>query len=184
MPLFRRLGGRHDLAVSMCGLRMGDRFLQVGCGDGGLLAALAGQVGLTGAAVAVDASPATAEEAARYVLRAGVLVDVKTAPIDRLPFEDGTFDVVVLYEILATLTPEQRVGCTRDGLRVLRDGGRAVAIEAAPRGGLGALLGRPPANEHYRGAETTLKAEGFRAVRTLAERDGWRFTEGVKRSDG
>ena len=39
------------LLVSMAGVKMGDRLVQVGCAHGGRLAALAGKVGLTGRAV-------------------------------------------------------------------------------------------------------------------------------------
>ena len=54
---FRKLGDKHDLAVSMVGIKLGNALLQLGCGDGGLLAALAAKVGLTGRAAAVDATP-------------------------------------------------------------------------------------------------------------------------------
>jgi hypothetical protein len=36
---------RHLLVISMIGVRMGDRFVQVGCADEARLAGLAGKVG-------------------------------------------------------------------------------------------------------------------------------------------
>ena len=55
-----------------------------------------------------------------------------------------------------------------------------------PRGGLGALFRprrRGPVDPHYAssgGAIVALEAEGFRAARLLAERDGLSFFEGVR----
>jgi cyclopropane fatty-acyl-phospholipid synthase-like methyltransferase len=40
----------------MVGVKLGDRLLQIGCGDGGLFAALAAKTGLTGRAAAIDPS--------------------------------------------------------------------------------------------------------------------------------
>jgi len=54
------------------------------------------------------------------------------------------------------------------------------------RGGLGALFGSSgaaPVDPHYKssgGAVAALEAEGFRASRLLAERDGLSFFEGVR----
>ena len=42
------------LSVSMCGAKLGDRVLVVGCGDPRLVAALGAKAGLSGRACAVD----------------------------------------------------------------------------------------------------------------------------------
>ena len=42
------------LHVSMTGVRMGERFLQIGCNDRALLAGLAAKVGLSGTAAALN----------------------------------------------------------------------------------------------------------------------------------
>jgi hypothetical protein len=58
-----------------------------------------------------------------------------------------------------------------------------VLIGAAPRGGLGALLTRAPSGPSFvasGSARATLEADGFRSVRTLAEREGLVFVEGLK----
>ena len=74
---------------------------------------------------------------------------------------------------------EDRVAALREAFRVLRPGGRAIAIGAAPRGGLGALLTRTRSGPAL-DATPALQAEGFKSVRKLAEREGLVFTEGIK----
>ena len=181
---FGKLGGKHDLAVSMVGVKLGDALLQLGCGDGGMLAALAAKVGLTGRAAAIDATPEGVVAGERGAARGGVLVEIAEAPWRQLPFDAGAFDVVVAHDLLAWLSPEERVACLREACRVLRPGGRLVVVEPAERGGLGALVSHRHQDPGYHasgGAETALKAEGLVAVRTLAERDRVRFVEGVRR---
>src|SRR5438067_2391131 len=51
--MFLKRGEPYALVVGMAGVKMGDRFLQIGCADGGRLAAIAQKVGLSGRAVAV-----------------------------------------------------------------------------------------------------------------------------------
>jgi ubiquinone/menaquinone biosynthesis C-methylase UbiE len=178
MKLFRPGPGPHALAVSMVGVKLGDRLLQIGCGDGGLVAALAAKTGLTGRAVAIDPSADAAARATRAAEREGVLVEIVSAPIAPLPFESGSFDVAVLLDALRPVTPEMRTAALAEVARVLRAGGRAVVVEPAARSGLAALIG-PRSDPHY-SADEWLRSAGFKAVRVVAERDGQRFVEGVR----
>jgi ubiquinone/menaquinone biosynthesis C-methylase UbiE len=178
MKLFRPGPGPHDLAVSMVGIKLGDRLLQIGCGDGGLFAALAAKTGLTGRAVSIDPSEEAVARATRAAERAGVLVEISAAPIASLPFEGSSFDVVVLLDALRPLTPESRTAALAEVARVLRAGGRAIVIEPAARSGLAALIG--PRTDAHDSTEEWLRSAGFKAVRVVAERDGQRFVEGVR----
>lgn len=178
MKLFRPGPGPHDLAVSMIGVKLGDRLLQIGCGDGGLLAALASKTGLTGHAAAIDPSPEAVARATRTAEREGVLVEITAAPVAPLPFGDASSDVVVMLDALRPLTPEERTSLLAETSRVLRPGGRAVVVEPAPRGGLAGLLASRP--DPMYSAEEWLRSAGLRAVRVLAERDGQKFVEGVR----
>ena len=184
MALFKlkKSGGPRDLDLSMAGLKLGSRVLQLGA-DRELIAVLAGAVGISGEACAVTEDDAVADRIARAAAAAGVLVDVRVAPFGALPYDAEAFDVVVLADVIGVLYINERVVCLQQVLRVLRPGGRCLVIERAPRGGLGALFSQRSLDRGYRasgGAVAALAAEGFRAVRVLAERSGRNFIEGTK----
>ncbi len=171
------------LEVAMSGVKLGDRLLVLGCGDGTLIAQLALKTGLTGRACALDEDAARTARAGRIVEREGALVEMLTAPWTRLPLESAGFDIVVIRDALAGVELHQRAAMVGEVLRVLRPGGRCLVIEGGGRGGLGALFQGRTGNAEYAssgGASRALTAAGFRAVRPLAERGGLTFVEGVK----
>jgi SAM-dependent methyltransferase len=181
MRFFRRLTA-DPLALSMSGVKLGDRALVLG-DDPPLLASIAVKTGLTGRTCAVVEGEERARRVRDAAERDGALVESFAAPVTRLPLDGESFDVVVLRDVLPSLTPERRVACLHEVLRVLRPGGRCLVIDPAPRGGLGGILSRRGQDPFYAergGAPTALQAEGFRAVRTIAEREGLCFVEGVK----
>jgi ubiquinone/menaquinone biosynthesis C-methylase UbiE len=164
-------GDRHqyDLAIAMTGVRLGERVLQIGCTDAGLLAALGAKVGLTGQACGVDPEPGLARSALTSAEAAGVLVETTAAPYAQLGYDTGSFDLVVVRRA-GTLLDRVHLGhALQEACRVLRPGGRCIVAG----GGRGAP----------RDAEAVVKAAldaGFRGARVLAERDGWTFVEGLK----
>lgn len=157
---------RHDLATSMVGLKLGERFLQVGLGDGGLFAALGSKVGYTGRACGVDDDAEVVARAARHAERAGVLVEARHTAYTALPFDGDSFDVAVILQSGATATHAS--GALPEVHRVLRGGGRAVLV--------GATAGRS-AGADWIGAMTS---HGFKGAHVLAERDRLVFVEAVK----
>jgi ubiquinone/menaquinone biosynthesis C-methylase UbiE len=186
---FNRLARRDkpfQLVVGMTGVKLGDRVLQVGCAHGGRLTAVAAKVGLSGRALVIAPDAATAARAQKASADAGVLVEIETAPPTRLPVDDASFDLAIVDDtggLFSGLRAEDRVAATRELARVLRPGGRAMIIGVAPRQGLGALLSRAqtgPSLTASGDAARTLEADGFRAARTLAEREGLVFVEGIK----
>jgi ubiquinone/menaquinone biosynthesis C-methylase UbiE len=186
---FRRTGERHGLAVAMTGVKLGDRLLQIGCTDPSLLAAISSKVGMSGRACALVPSDDEAARARRGAERGGVLLEIEKGALSPFPYDSQSFDLVVVDSqegLLSNMRPEQRVAMLQQAFRTLAPRGRIVVVERAPRGGLGALL-KPsrsvPVDPYYQssgGTIASLKAEGFKAVRQLAEREGLSFFEGVR----
>ena len=187
---FTRRDNPYLLVISMTGVKMGDRLVQIGCAHGGRLAAVAGKVGLSGRALLLAPDEASAARGRKAASDAGVLVEIEVAPLTRLPVEDGAFDLAVVDEtggLLATMSPEDRVATIRELARALRPGGRVVMIGAATRGGFGALLTRAQSGPPFVAsgqATLALEADGFKSARVLAEREGLVFVEGIKPRNG
>jgi ubiquinone/menaquinone biosynthesis C-methylase UbiE len=185
MRWLRKLSERDPFAVTMSGVKLADRVLILGCSDARLIAALAIKSGLTGRACAVDASADRAAEAGRIAEREGALVETTAAPYWTLPFDADAFDLVVLRDILASMSREDRGATIREAGRVLRPGGRCMVIETSAPRGIRAFFRRREVNTDYAGsggAPHALRAEGFAGVRTLADREGLVFIEGVKKN--
>jgi hypothetical protein len=184
--MFLKRGDPYLLIVGMTGVKMGDRLVQVGCADGGRMAAVAGKVGLSGRAVVVVPDDESAVRATKGAASAGVLVEIETSPPTRLPVDSDAFDLAIVDDtagLLGLLRPERRVDAVRELLRALRPGGRVLLIGTEPRGGFGALLSRAQTGPPFVAsgdAIAALEADGFRAARTLAAREGLVFVEAIK----
>lgn len=184
--MFLRKSRVEPLPVTMSAVRMGERLLQIGIDDPGLASALAAKVGLSGNAAIVVTDNADAARARAAATSAGVLVDVQVTPLAMLPFESGMFDLVIAHSVrglVSSLDANARTAALREWHRVLRTGGRVMTIEAGPAGGLRGLLRQPHPDDAYAvsgGVVGALEAAGFRPVRVLAEREGYRFAEGIK----
>ena len=176
---------RDPLAVTMSGVRLGERVLQIGAGDPRLVARIAAKVGITGTAVIVVDDERSAAKMRSAASDAGAVADVHVMPLAQLPFTDGAFDVVVVHETIGSPGAPDGASLTR-GLsecrRVLRPGGRVVAIEQTIGSGLRRLLQprRPDEASPAGGTTPALQSAGFATVRMLAEREGYRFIEAFK----
>jgi SAM-dependent methyltransferase len=111
-----------------------EQVLDVGCGRGLLLIGAAKRL-ITGRATGIDIwqvedetgnSPEAPIENARKEQVAERVV-VQTADMRKLPFDDGTFDVVISNAAIHNLyKAEDRIQAIREIARVMKPGGRAV----------------------------------------------------------
>jgi 2-polyprenyl-3-methyl-5-hydroxy-6-metoxy-1,4-benzoquinol methylase len=100
------------------------RLLDVGCGDGALAATLAVQ----GAKVtALDSSVDVLRAAARRGSASPTALGLVAGDASKLPFDAGTFDVVVAVTVLCFVPSPRQV--VHEIARVLKPGGRAVIGE-------------------------------------------------------
>ena len=124
--------------VDVAGVAAGDTVLDVGCGTGALALVAGRRVGATGMVHGVDASPEMIAHATRRTAAAGLPVAFQVAPAQALPFPDAHFDVVLCTLVLHHLPGPSRERSVREMRRVLRPGGRVLAVDfGAPsrRGG-------------------------------------------------
>jgi hypothetical protein len=171
--LMRRGGGRSmdPLHVSMTGVRMGERFLLVGCHDRALLSGLAAKVGLSGTAAVAAFNDDQVKRAAGVSAKIGALIDTHTIDGLTLPFDTDYFDMVVVDDTngaFGKIDEASRAAYLRDAQRTIRQGGRIEIVEGTAQ--------RPAGYDALR----DLAAAGFKPVRVLAERDGLRFLEGLR----
>jgi len=181
--LRKTAGGRDPLPITMSGVRMGERVLQIGVDDPRMAGAIAAKVGLSGHAAIAVPDDTAAKRAQSGAAEAGGLLDVQVTNLDALPFETDSFDAVVIHNVgplLATLG--HRIGSAlAESLRVLRSGGRIIVIEGGTPAGLTAMFGGAKnAGDDGAGTMSALQAAGFKPVRLLADREGLRFVEGLK----
>jgi ubiquinone/menaquinone biosynthesis C-methylase UbiE len=160
--LLRGRTSNYDLIVSMVGVKLGERLLQIGGGDGLLLAALGAKTGLTGQVSGVEPDAEAATRVRDQATKDGVLTEVQAAPASNLPFPDASFDIVVMpYP-----DPSSLPGA-REAFRVLRPGGRLSVVS---RGQAGSTA-----------IPTQLQQAGFKVARLIAARDGYAFYEAIKK---
>jgi ubiquinone/menaquinone biosynthesis C-methylase UbiE len=115
--------------VDLVGLGDGESALDVGCGTGNLALAAKARVGASGRVCGVDPSPEMIARARRKAARAGVDVRFENAAAEALPFPDETFDAVLSTLMLHHLTEEGRREGVAEIARVMRPGGKFLAVD-------------------------------------------------------
>ncbi len=184
-PFARRGGSPHMLVVSMTGVKLGDRVAFIGAPVPARTAAIAAKVGLSGRAAAAIADETAAARVNKAAADAGVLIEADVAGVTSLPYNDGDFDLAVLDDtaaLLERLNERDRHALVREAVRILRPGGRMIVLGGGEPAGLNRILSKTAASPLVlSGAvNTLLSSGGFGIVRTLAEREGLVFVEGLK----
>jgi ubiquinone/menaquinone biosynthesis C-methylase UbiE len=137
-----REGVFRQRVVDLARLQAGESVLDVGCGTGTLAIAAKRRVGPTGKLYGIDASPEMIAKASKKAKKAGVEVVFKTGVVEALPFQDESFDAVLSTLMLHHLPAAAREQCAGEMRRVLKPGGRVLALDFASSGKKKGLLAR------------------------------------------
>jgi ubiquinone/menaquinone biosynthesis C-methylase UbiE len=130
-----------EKALDLANLKPGELVLDIGCGTGTLAIAAQQRVGSGGKVYGIDASPEMLARAGRKASKAGAEVVFKNGIAEALPFPDGQFDAVLSTVMLHHLGRKGRQQCAREVRRVLKPGGRVLAVDfAKPAQGKKGLL--------------------------------------------
>ena len=107
----------------------GECVLDVGCGTGDLTLLAKERVGSTGQVCGLDASPEMIEVARRKAARKHAEVDFRVDVIERLPYPDGSFDVVLSSLMMHHLPADLKPIALAEIRRVLKPNGRLVIVD-------------------------------------------------------
>jgi len=107
--------------IGLCGVDEGSYVLEVGCGTGATSRYLAQKVGCR--VLGVDIRPTMIEQARERAARAQVQdrAEFRVADATHLPFEDATFDVVLVESVTTFIV--DKVAAIREYARVVKPGG-------------------------------------------------------------
>jgi SAM-dependent methyltransferase len=121
--------------VEACGIRGGDRVLDVAAGSGNAAIPAA----LTGASVvASDLTPELFDAGRRAADVAGVTLDWREADAEALPFDDAEFDVTL--SCVGVMFAPHHQASADELVRVCRPGGTIAVLSWTPEGMLGDLF--------------------------------------------
>jgi len=127
--LFGREGAFRRKLLSFAKLKPGEHVLDIGCGTGFMAIVAKQQVGPSGRVSGVDASPEMIARATRKARKKGVDVEFREGVVESLPYPDAHFDVVTSVLMLHHLPRAAREACAREACRVLKPGGRMLAVD-------------------------------------------------------
>jgi ubiquinone/menaquinone biosynthesis C-methylase UbiE len=129
LAMFGRERAFREKVLQLARLKPGESVLDVGCGTGTLAIAAKRHVGTSGTVHGIDASPEMIARAEKKAGKAGAEVFFKNAAAQALPFPGAQFDAVLTTAMLHHLPRKARQQCAGEMRRVLKPGGRVLAVE-------------------------------------------------------
>lgn len=118
-----------ERVLELACVNKGETVLDVGCGTGTLAIAAKRRVGENGAVYGVDASAEMIARAEKKAKKARADVSFNNGLAERLPFSTAQFDIVLSTVMLHHLPAKTRLLCAQEIRRVLKPGGRVLAVD-------------------------------------------------------
>jgi ubiquinone/menaquinone biosynthesis C-methylase UbiE len=164
--------------VERAGIKPGERVLDVGCGTGGQTLPAAEVTG-PGNVAGIDPSPDMLERAREKAAKKRLDIDFRGAAIEKLPFDDQQFDVVLSSFMLHHLPKDVMRRGFGEIYRVLKPDGRLLAVDfTSGRSLIGRVmgfLGHAHKLEGLNGIKSMLAEAGFSTVEALPSKQGHLF---------
>lgn len=155
-----------DKLLRLAHLKPGESVLDVGCGTGTLAIAAKQHVGQAGTVFGMDASPEMIARATKKAKKAGVEVVLKNGLAQALPFPDAQFDIVLTTLMLHHLPRPAREELAAETRRVLKPGGRVLAVDFGAPGKKSFIdhFHRPHGHVNFDAVKTLLNEAGLEIV--------------------
>lgn len=115
--------------IELARLQPGEQALDVGCGTGTLVLAVARRIGTSGRVVGIDPSAQQIARARAKAARVDAPIAFQIAVIEQLPFPDQTFDAVFSTLMMHHLPAPLKQQGLAEIARVLKPGGRLVIAD-------------------------------------------------------
>ena len=118
------------VGLDLLRVQPGERVLELGCGAGGALVALARAVGPAGHVVGLDLSPGMIRQAAARLRRAGLAerAELLVGDANSIPCSEGSFDALFTAFTLELFDTPEIPLVLAECRRVLRTGGRVAVV--------------------------------------------------------
>ncbi len=120
------------MIIEMAKIKPRDKVLDVGCGSGNLTLTAKKYVGTSGSVYGIDAAPEMIEVAKGKASRSQLEAFFDVGLIEKLPFPDATFDVVISRLVIHHLPDDLKQRGFAEVFRVLKPNGRVFLADFAP----------------------------------------------------
>jgi len=118
-----------EATLRLADIKSGERVLDVGCGTGVLTRLAARAVGPDGSVFGIDPGVKMIAIARKNARLEANRAEFRLAVIENLPFDDSSFDCALSSLMIHHLSPDLKLKGLSEVIRVLRPGGRLVAVD-------------------------------------------------------